>query len=79
MLLLYGKSAWAVDRLSILWLEEFTIMQEELDRQGMPTTSVFQYSKMQTKLNILLEQKKEFMFYAYRSTLLDIESGKKYI
>ncbi|MCM4150252.1 DUF4254 domain-containing protein [Arenibacter sp. N53] len=66
--------AWAIDRLSILALKIYH-MQEEVDRQDATQDHI---QKCSTKLNILLEQKKD-LCSAIDQLLLDIESGKKYM
>lgn len=66
--------AWAVDRLSILALKIYH-MQEEVDRKDASKDHI---QKCRTKLNILLEQKKD-LCSAIDQLLLDIESGKKYM
>ncbi len=66
--------AWAVDRLSILALKIYH-MQQEVDRTD---TTPEHHNQCQTKLNILLEQKKD-LSTAIDQLLTDIEGGKKYM
>jgi hypothetical protein len=66
--------AWAVDRLSILALKIYH-MQQEVVRTDVSKDHL---EKCQTKLNILLEQKKD-LSSAIDQLLSDIESGKKYM
>ena len=66
--------AWAIDRLSILALKIYH-MQEEVTR---PTASKEHKEKCQTKLNVLLEQKKDLSI-AIDQLLADIQSGRKYM
>ncbi|MCK0144090.1 DUF4254 domain-containing protein [Arenibacter sp. F26102] len=66
--------AWAIDRLSILALKIYH-MQQEVDRKDATQDHI---QKCSTKLNILLEQKKD-LCSAIDQLLLDIESGKKYM
>lgn len=66
--------AWAIDRLSILALKIYH-MQQEVDRTD--TTAEHQ-AQCQTKLNILLEQKKD-LSAAIDQLLIDIEAGSKYM
>jgi len=66
--------AWAIDRLSILALKIYH-MQEEANRTD---ASEEHKQKCQTKLNVLLEQKKD-LCSAIDQLLEDIESGKKYM
>ena len=66
--------AWAVDRLSILALKIYH-MQQEVIRTDVSKDHL---EKCQTKLNILLEQKKD-LSSAIDQLLSDIESGKKYM
>lgn len=66
--------AWAIDRLSILALKIYH-MQQEVDRTD---TTGEHHDQCQTKLNILLEQKKD-LSSAIDQLVADIESGKKYM
>ncbi len=66
--------AWAVDRLSILALKIYHMEQEVIRTD----VSKDHLEKCQTKLNILLEQKKD-LSSAIDQLLSDIESGKKYM
>ncbi len=66
--------AWAIDRLSILALKIYH-MQEEAERSDATTEH---RAKCQTKLNILLEQKKD-LSTAIDQLLEDISKGKKYM
>ena len=66
--------AWAIDRLSILALKIYH-MQEEVNREDATPEHI---EKCQTKLNILLEQKKD-LSQAIDQLLQDIEAGRKYM
>lgn len=66
--------AWAVDRLSILVLKIYH-MQQEVDRTD---TDEAHKATCQTKLNILLEQRKD-LSTALDQLLDDIASGRKYM
>ncbi|WP_339626236.1 DUF4254 domain-containing protein [uncultured Maribacter sp.] len=66
--------AWAIDRLSILALKIYH-MNEETYRSD---ASNDHKQKCRTKLNILLEQKKDLSF-AIDQLLADIENGSKYM
>jgi len=66
--------AWAIDRLSILSLKIYH-MQEEVDRKD---ASAEHIAACTTKLNILLEQKKD-LTTAIDQLLLDIEEGSKFM
>lgn len=66
--------AWAIDRLSILALKIYH-MQQEVDRTD---TTKEHHDQCQTKLNVLLEQKKD-LSVAIDQLLADIENGKKYM
>lgn len=66
--------AWAIDRLSILALKIYH-MQKEVERTD---TTPEHLAQCQTKLDILLEQKKD-LSTAIDQLLTDIESGKKYM
>lgn len=66
--------AWAIDRLSILALKIYH-MQKEVERTD---TTPEHHAQCQTKLDILLEQKKDLSM-AIDQLLTDIESGKKYM
>ncbi|MFA6811554.1 MAG: DUF4254 domain-containing protein [Bacteroidaceae bacterium] len=66
--------AWAVDRLSILALKIYH-MRQEAERKD---TTVEHHAQCQSKLNVLLEQKKD-LSVAIDQLLADIEAGKKYM
>ena len=66
--------AWAIDRLSIFALKIYH-MNEETYRSD---ASNDHKQKCQTKLNILLEQKKDLCL-AIDQLLVDIENGNKYM
>ncbi len=66
--------AWAIDRLSILVLKIYH-MQQEVQRTD---TTAEHLAQCQTKLNILLEQKKD-LSSAIDQLLADIEAGRKYM
>lgn len=66
--------AWAIDRLSILALKIYH-MQQEVDRTD---TTAEHHAQCQTKLNILLEQRKD-LSSAIDQLLADIEVGRKYM
>ena len=66
--------AWAVDRLSILALKIYH-MQQEVERTD---TTEEHRLQCQTKLNILLEQRKD-LSTAIEQLLADIEAGRKYM
>ena len=66
--------AWAIDRLSILSLKIYH-MQEEVDRKD---ASAKHITTCTTKLNVLLEQKKDLTI-AIDQLLLDIEEGSKFM
>lgn len=66
--------AWAVDRLSILALK-ICHMQQEVNRTD---TTEEHHAQCQTKLNILLEQRKDLSL-AIDQLLADIEAGNKYM
>ena len=66
--------AWAIDRLSILALKIYH-MQQEVERTD---TSEEHRTQCQTKLNVLLEQRKD-LSSAIDQLLADIEAGKKYM
>ena len=66
--------AWAIDRLSILALKIYH-MREEVNREDATPEHI---EKCQTKLNILLEQKKD-LSQAIEQLLQDIEAGRKYM
>ena len=66
--------AWAIDRLSILALKIYH-MQPEVERTD---TSEEHRTQCQTKLNVLLEQRKD-LSSAIDQLLADIEAGKKYM
>lgn len=66
--------AWAIDRLSILALKIYH-MQEEANRTD---ASDEHLEKCKTKLQVLLEQRKD-LSTAIDQLLADIEAGKKYM
>ncbi|MDL2231409.1 DUF4254 domain-containing protein [Porphyromonadaceae bacterium OttesenSCG-928-L07] len=66
--------AWAIDRLSILALKIYH-MQQEVDRTD---TTPEHHAQCNTKLNILLEQRKD-LSSAIEQLLEDIQGGKKYM
>ncbi|MCK7589545.1 DUF4254 domain-containing protein [Subsaxibacter sp. CAU 1640] len=66
--------AWAIDRLSILALKIYH-MNEEVER---PDASDAHKHNCQTKLNVLLEQRKD-LSKAIDDLLNDIENGDKYM
>lgn len=66
--------AWAIDRLSILALKIYH-MKEQVDRKDADAEHV---ALCQSKLNVLLEQKKD-LSSAIDALLGDIEAGKKYM
>lgn len=66
--------AWAVDRLSILALKIYHMM-EEAER---PTASTEHREQCQTKLNILLSQRDD-LSNSINELLADIEAGKKFM
>lgn len=66
--------AWAIDRLSILALKIWH-MQAEVERPDAETAHIAQ---CRTKLDILLEQKKD-LSTAIDQLLTDIENGDKYM
>ena len=66
--------AWAIDRLSILALKIYH-MQQEVERTD---TTEEHRLQCQTKLNILLEQRKD-LSAAIEQLLADIEAGRKYM
>ena len=66
--------AWAVDRLSILALKIYH-MQQEVERTDITEEH---RAQCQTKLSILLEQRKD-LSSAIDQLLSDIEAGKKYM
>ncbi|WP_299393597.1 DUF4254 domain-containing protein [uncultured Gelidibacter sp.] len=66
--------AWAIDRLSILALKIYH-MNEEVER---PDASPSHKLNCQTKLDILLEQRKD-LSKAIDDLLADIQQGKKYM
>ncbi|MDO5446976.1 MAG: DUF4254 domain-containing protein [Prevotellaceae bacterium] len=66
--------AWAVDRLSILYLKIYH-MKEQVERTDADEAHV---QKCQAKLNVLLEQRKD-LSTAIDQLLADIEQGKKYM
>ncbi len=66
--------AWAIDRLSILALKIYH-MREEVNRKD---ASAEHIAQCQTKLNVLLEQRKD-LSAAIDELLSDIENGRKYM
>ena len=66
--------AWAIDRLSILALKIYHMQQEVIRKDAAPE----HLAKCQTKLDILLDQKKDLSL-AIDQLIADIESGKKYM
>lgn len=66
--------AWAVDRLSILYLKIYH-MQEQVSRTDAEAAHI---QKCQAKLDILLEQRVD-LSSAIDQLLADIEDGKKYM
>lgn len=66
--------AWAIDRLSILYLKIYHMEQEVLRTD----TTLEHHAQCETKLNILLEQKKDLVS-AINQLLDDIEKGSKYM
>lgn len=66
--------AWAIDRLSILALKIYH-MNEEVER---PDASSSHKLNCTTKLNVLLEQRKD-LSSAIDDLLLDIKNGNKYM
>lgn len=66
--------AWAIDRLSILYLKIYH-MREQVYRKDVSEEHI---QKCQNKLNILLEQQKDLSL-AISQLLDDIEAGKKYM
>ena len=70
----YKRQAWAIDRLSILALKIYH-MQQEVERTD---TTEEHRAQCQTKLNILLEQRKD-LSTAIEQLLADIEAGRKYM
>lgn len=66
--------AWAIDRLSILYLKIYHMEQEVLRTD---TTSEH-HAQCEVKLNVLLEQRKD-LIAAINRLLEDIEAGRKYM
>jgi len=66
--------AWAIDRLSILALKIYH-MNEEVER---PDASVSHRDNCQTKLNVLIEQRKD-LSKAIDDLLVAIQNGEKYM
>jgi hypothetical protein len=66
--------AWAIDRLSILYLKIYH-MQAEVDRKDAAEEHI---AACREKLNVLLEQKSD-LTTAIEQLLLDIASGRKYM
>ena len=66
--------AWAVDRLSILYLKIYH-MQEQVSRTDAEAAHI---QKCQAKLDVLLEQRVDLSL-AIDQLLADIEDGKKYM
>jgi hypothetical protein len=66
--------AWAIDRLSILVLKIYHMLQEVKRTDASPD----HLAKCQTKLDVLLDQRKDLSL-AIDQLVTDIESGKKYM
>jgi hypothetical protein len=66
--------AWAIDRLSILALKIYHMLQEVKRMDASPD----HLAKCQTKLDVLLDQRKDLSL-AIDQLVTDIESGKKYM
>lgn len=66
--------AWAIDRLSILALKIYHMNVEATRKDASPE----HLTKCQSKLQVLLEQKKD-LSTAIDQLLLDIEAGRKYM
>lgn len=66
--------AWAIDRLSILALKIYHMQQEVIRKDATPD----HLAKCHTKLNVLLDQKKDLSL-AIDQLIADIESGRKYM
>jgi hypothetical protein len=66
--------AWAIDRLSILVLKIYHMLQEVKRTDASPD----HLAKCQTKLDVLLDQRKDLSL-AIDQLVADIESGKKYM
>lgn len=66
--------AWAIDRLSILYLKIYHMQQEVLRTDTTPE----HHAQCEAKLNVLLEQKKDLVT-AINQLLVDIEAGRKYM
>lgn len=66
--------AWAIDRLSILYLKIYH-MREQVERKDVSEQHI---QKCEAKLNILLEQQKDLSL-AICQLLEDIEAGRKYM
>lgn len=66
--------AWAIDRLSILALKMYHMREEVLRSDASPE----HHSKCQSKLDVLLEQKKD-LSSAIDQLLTDIENGDKFM
>lgn len=66
--------AWAIDRLSILALKIYHMNEEATRKDASPE----HLTKCQSKLQVLLEQKKD-LSTAIDQLLLDIEAGRKYM
>jgi hypothetical protein len=66
--------AWAIDRLSILVLKIYHMLQEVKRKDASPD----HLAKCQTKLDVLLDQRKDLSL-AIDQLVADIESGKKYM
>ncbi|WP_340076167.1 DUF4254 domain-containing protein [Leptobacterium sp. I13] len=66
--------AWAIDRLSILALKIYHMQEEVLREDASPEHK----AACQTKLNVLLEQRKD-LSSAIDQLLEDIQNGKKYM
>lgn len=66
--------AWAIDRLSILALKIYHMQQEVIRKDATPD----HLAKCHTKLNVLLDQKKDLSL-AIDQLIADVESGRKYM
>lgn len=66
--------AWAIDRLSILYLKIYHMMEQTMRKDAAPE----HIQKCQGKLDVLLEQRKD-LSSAIDQLLADIAAGKKYM
>ena len=66
--------AWVIDRLSILALKVYH-MQEQVDRTDADAAHT---DKVQEKLNVLLEQKRDLSL-AFNQLIDDVNEGRKYM